>query len=137
MLNLTVSYFDKSVVSFSKSTLSSMQASICSLLAVRQEECHTRYLGLPSFMPRNRGGHLHFIQDCIWSHLQGWKGKLFSVGGKEVLLKSVIQAILCYSMNYFRLPKSLIHDIQMMMARFWWGGREDERRLHWVSWKHM
>lgn len=54
-----------------------------------------------------------------------------------MLLKSVIQAIPCYTMNCFRLPKGLIHEIHQIMARFWWNGDEGNRKIHWVSWQKM
>lgn len=49
----------------------------------------------------------------------------------------MIQAIPTYMMSIFRLPDSLIADIQGMMARFWWGTTEDKRCMHWHSWVSM
>lgn len=103
--------FDKSIISFSPSTDPGMQEDVRKVFQVQFALCHRQYLGLPSFMPRNRTNTLSFIKDRIWRHIHGWKGKLFSVGGREVLLKSIVQAILCYTMNCFRLQKKLLQDI--------------------------
>ncbi|KAK0592975.1 hypothetical protein LWI29_028449 [Acer saccharum] len=77
------------------------------------------------------------IRDRIWGKIKGWQSKLFSAGGKEVLLKAVVQAIPAYSMSLFRLPKGLVHDIHRLCTRFWWGSSDDARKTHWGSWQKL
>lgn len=55
--------FDKSVISFSQPTPSCLQLRISSLLRVKREDYHALYLGLPTFIPRNRRGHFRFVND--------------------------------------------------------------------------
>ncbi|KAF5469111.1 hypothetical protein F2P56_013207 [Juglans regia] len=40
-------------------------------------------------------------------------------------------------MGVFKLPWSLLKDINKVMRNFWWGQVEEERKIHWVSWKTM
>jgi hypothetical protein len=77
------------------------------------------------------------IKDWIWQCINGWKEKFLSHAGKEILLKSVIQAIPTYTMSVFRLPKTLCRDINSMMGRFWWGHKENDRKMSWMSWKGL
>ncbi|KAL5799332.1 hypothetical protein ACOSQ3_032388 [Xanthoceras sorbifolium] len=74
------------------------------------------------------------IKDMIWARLNGWQGKLFSVAGKEFLIKAVIQSIPLYSMSLFKFPKSLVKDLHRICASFWWGSGSGSRKLHWASW---
>ena len=71
----------------------------------------------------------------MWGKLQGWKGKLLSQAGKEVLLKAVVQAIPTFAMSCFHLSIGLCQDIEMLVRRFWWGQRRDRRKIHWKKWK--
>ena len=73
----------------------------------------------------------------MWKKLQGWKEKLLSQVGREVLIKSVIQAIPTYSMSCFKLPKGLIKNIEAMIRKFWWGYSGDSRKVHWVKWEKL
>ena len=68
---------------------------------------------------------------------QGLVGKILSVGGKEVLIKSVAQAIRVYSMSCFKLPRGLCEHINSLIRKFWWGSKEGKRKPSWVSWSTM
>jgi hypothetical protein len=51
------------------------------------------------------------------------------MGGKEILLKAIIQAIWIFAMGVFKIPK--LNDA---MDRFWWGDSDEQRRMHWFAW---
>jgi hypothetical protein len=53
------------------------------------------------------------------------------------MLKAVIQAILIYSMSVFLLPKTLCHDINSMMSKFWWEHKENDTKMVWMSWERL
>lgn len=48
--------------------------------------------------------------------------------------KAVITTILTYVMVLFRLPKRWCEDIAKLIARFWWNGRDERKKIHWVRW---
>ncbi|KAL5564541.1 hypothetical protein UlMin_027705 [Ulmus minor] len=90
--------FDKSALSFSPNTDTITKEGICHLFGVLQVVSHDLYLGLPTFSMRNKRLQFGYLRDRVVKKLQGWKEKFYSQGGKEVLLKSVIQAIPTYTM---------------------------------------
>jgi hypothetical protein len=57
--------------------------------------------------------------------------------GKEILIKSVIQAIPTYSMALFKLTHGLCQHITSLIRGFWWGSRKGERKTAWVSWESL
>ena len=59
------------------------------------------YLGLPTLIGRRKYDTFSFIKERVWRKLQGWKGKLLSRVGKEVLIKAMAQSIPTYTMGVF------------------------------------
>ena len=55
--------------------------------------------------------------------------------GREVLLKSVIQAIPTFTMGCFKLPLGLCNEIEALIKKKFWGHRGDRRKIHWVKWE--
>lgn len=81
-------------------------------------ESHECYLGLPAFVGRS-------------------KKRVFDGGNGEILIKAVAHATSTYVMKVFKIPQNLCMTIQPMIARFWWGGKHEEHRIHWISWDRM
>ena len=95
------------------------------------------YLGLPTLLGRAKYHSFAYLKDRVWKKLQGWKGKLLSKAGKEVLIKAVAQSIPTYTMGVFQLPKKLCDELDAMCARFWWGQEGEERKINWTSWSKL
>ncbi|KAK3221861.1 hypothetical protein Dsin_008886 [Dipteronia sinensis] len=77
------------------------------------------------------------IVDKVWGRIKGWGEKLLSIGGKEILIEAVVQSIPTYAMSLFRLPKSLITDIQRLTTRFWSGSNSNSQKIHWSTWSRL
>lgn len=60
-----------------------------------------------------------------------------SQAGRLVLIQSVLQAIPIYFMGCVLLPKSFLHELNMIMANFWWGGTSSIHKMHWKSWDFL
>ena len=78
-----------------------------------------------------------YLKERVWQKLQGWKEKILSHAGREVLIKSVIQAIPTNTMSYFKLPKGLIKEFEVLIRKFWWGYTGDNKKVHWVKWDRL
>ena len=127
---------EKTTLFFSKNTEESSKVAIQVALQVLAICHYNKYLGLPSFVGRNWMACFTKIKERIWARMQGWKEKLLSQAGKEVMLKVVVQSILVYSMNVFKLPVGLCKDIEAMIRKFWWGNGET-KKIHWVKWSSL
>jgi hypothetical protein len=109
---------NKTTIFFSKSTPQSVQQRIQTKLEVPVIKHYEKYLGLPSFIGRAKYTSFAKIKERVWSKLKGWKAKLISQAGREVLIKSVAQAIPSFAMSCFRLPARLCSEIEVLIRKF-------------------
>lgn len=124
---------DKSSVMFSRNARASDKQPLMTALELSVEARNEKYLGLPVYMGKSKEKTFAYLKDRVWKKLQGWKEKLLSKAGKEILIKAVAQPIPSYAMSSFDLTKTLCDAISSMMCRFWWAQQEDEKKLHWLS----
>lgn len=61
----------------------------------------------------------------------------YFLGGKEILIKSVVQGIPTFAMACFLLPKNLCDKLDTLTRSFWWKGNPDDRKICWVSWDNL
>ena len=90
---------------------------------------HKKYLGLLSLVGRNKRNTFNAVKEKLATKLAGWKEKLLSKAGKEILIKTIAQAIPTYTMSCFKIPNSLCDDLTCMIRNFWWGQKQDERKM--------
>ena len=128
---------DKSSVFFSPNTPSAAKDEILNILGPMQDSWHKKYLGLPSLIGKSKTQVFAEIKERVGKKLAGWKEKLLSIGGREIPIKAMAQAVPTYTMSCFQLPKTLCDNLKRMMRNFWWGQRNQESKIAWVSWKKM
>jgi ribonuclease HI len=78
-----------------------------------------------------------FIKDRVWKRINSWRGRALSRAGKEIMIKSVLQAIPSYVMSVYLLPDSTIRDIERMMNSYWWGGGANNKGIRWLAWDRL
>ncbi|KAJ9135548.1 hypothetical protein P3X46_032719 [Hevea brasiliensis] len=91
--------FDKSTLIFSRNTHGAVKSNKTAILNIKNISSHDCFLGLPSTFPRSKKVAFALIKERIQRKIAGWKEKNLSQGGKEVLIKTVTQAIPVYAMS--------------------------------------
>jgi hypothetical protein len=84
-----------------------VKQTVLGVLGIPRESRNERYLGLPVHLGASKSKEFEYLKEKIWQHIQGWKEKILSKAGKEILIKAVAQAIPTYAMSCFNLTKSL------------------------------
>jgi hypothetical protein len=82
------------------------------------EAISDRYLGLPAMIDIDRSDCFVYLLERIIARLCGWKGKLFSMGAKEILIKAILQAIPVFAMEVFKITKKLLKKLTDAIASF-------------------
>lgn len=68
---------------------------------------------------RNKTSFFNEIKLKIINKISNWQAKVFSCGGKEILIEEVAQAVPTYAMSVFKLPPGLCEDMQKAIVGFW------------------
>lgn len=103
----------------------------------RTVESYSKYLGLPTLIGRSKSQVFQIIFEKMMTRIKGWKETFLSKARREILIKSVIQVIPSFAMSCFLFSKSLCEEFEKAAARFYWGSRGEERKIHWASWAKL
>lgn len=110
--------FAKSSIFFSKNINPVRKRLIEDLLQILGMKDNDKYMGLPSFWGRSKKEALSFLLQRISKKLGGWKQSFLSVAVREVLMKTMIQAISTYAMACFKLLISFCNKILPFIRTF-------------------
>jgi hypothetical protein len=124
-------------VFFSRNLSIAAQEDLSRIMGVMHVIGTGSYLGLPSMIGRKKKGVFAYLKDIIWKRVNSWRGRALSRARKEVMIKSVLQAIPSYVMSVYLLPESTIREIERMMNSFWWGGGANNKGIRWLAWDQM
>ncbi|KAM2552223.1 hypothetical protein TB2_016639 [Malus domestica] len=100
--------FQKSSVYFGANIPKRVSAELANILRVKVVRDPGAYLGVPTIWGRSKKRGLAYIKEKIMGKVQGWKHKLLSTAGREVLVKAVVQAIPAYPMYIFKFPARVL-----------------------------
>ncbi|KAE8687139.1 hypothetical protein F3Y22_tig00111022pilonHSYRG00109 [Hibiscus syriacus] len=126
--------YEKSSIFFSPNTPSVNRGSFLSELGVVEAPEPGNYLGLPLVVGKGKRAAFNFIKDRTERRIQGWTKRLLSFGGREVFIKSVVQALPACAMTCYLLPEGVIEDIKSQARSYWWSGKHNSRGWAMVAW---
>lgn len=82
---------------------------------------------------RKKKAIFSYLGDRLWRKIHNWSSKHLSEERKEVLIKSLDQAIPTYCMSTFLLPSSLGEETEPIMNSFWWGPSNNSNKgIKWM-----
>ena len=82
------------------------------------EDCET-YLDLPMVGGKSKVDTFKGLQEKITKKVMGgWKKKFISKAGREILIKTVAQAIPTYTMGIFKIPKVLRDMLNSTLTKY-------------------
>jgi hypothetical protein len=95
-----------------------------------------KYLGLSLHWKKPSHRVWKHLIDKINNKLPTWKGKFLSLGGRLVLLNSVISAISLYYFTLFKISVWVFHKIDQIRKLFLWSGSDIlKTKCYLVKWE--
>jgi hypothetical protein len=74
------------------------------------------------------------IEERFQKKLCGWKGKLLSVGGRLVLINSVLTSLTLYMLSFLEVPRGVLKKLDYYRSRFFWQCDEHKKKYRLTKW---
>ena len=79
----------------------------------------------------------HWLIKKIESRIRKWKYRLLSLGGRLILVNSVLMVLAVYWLSLARIPIYIITHLQLTIFNFLWGNNKGNHRAHLVDWQTL
>lgn len=73
------------------------------------------------------------VEKCE-KRLANWKSQYLSIGGRLILINSVLDAMPTYMMSLFPIPHGVIERLNKLRRNFLWEGNSETKKFHLVKW---
>jgi hypothetical protein len=109
----------------------------CNFLNCKRGAIPFSYLGLPVGASPRRCATWDPLIEHIRKRLRSWGNRHVSLGGRIVLINSVLNAIPIFYLSFMKIPASVVKKIVRIQRDFLWGGLKGDTKICWVSWKEV
>jgi hypothetical protein len=81
--------------------------------------------------------------DWLWlekqfeKRIMSWNHKWLTLGGRFILVKSVLESISVYWMSLAKIPKCVLNNIRRIIFSFLWSGKKEKECMHLTRWKKI
>jgi hypothetical protein len=104
------------------------------LFGCNEGEFPIRYLGIPIYFRRLTNVEWKIVEERLQLRLSSWKRKLLSIGGRLVLINSVLSNMVLYMLSFFLLPKGVLNRLDFFRSRFFWQGDSEKKQYRLANW---
>ncbi|KEH40277.1 hypothetical protein MTR_1g026690 [Medicago truncatula] len=109
----------------------------CDFLNCSRGNIPFMYLGLPVGANHGRAITWDHLVGHLNKRLNSWGNRYISLGGRIVLLNSVLNAIPIYYLSFMKMSVKVWRKIVRIQRDFLWGGVEGGRKIAWVKWSKV
>lgn len=116
----------------------SLASSLANQLGCKLTALPITYLGVPLHWKTLRVSDWMPLVDKIENKLQTWKGSLLSLGGRVILLNSVLSSIPLYWLSIYKMPVTIKNIIDIIRKKILWAGcSSTKKKYHLISWRFV
>ena len=125
--------FDKSEI-FCFGQAKEMEQQYSQLFGCQSGKYLFRYLGIPMHFRKLSNADWRIIEEKFEKKLSSWKGKHMSVGGRLVLINSVLTSLTIFMLSFFEVPKGVLEKLDYYRSRFFWQSDEHKKKYRLAKW---
>ena len=107
------------------------------ILGFQRQAFPVRYLGCPLYVGRRKKVYFTDMYNAVVARILSWKNQLLSVGGRIVLVQSVLASMPIHLLVAASPPQGVMGAVERLFADFLWGPSDGGSKLHWIGWKDI
>ncbi|KAJ3680345.1 hypothetical protein LUZ60_016623 [Juncus effusus] len=85
-----------------------------------------RYLGYPLSPKIQNREVFHIVIEKFQRRLEGWQSELLSIGGRVILINSVLSSLPVYLFTAFKFLKWVLKEMERIRQKFLWKGSKEQ-----------
>lgn len=125
--------FTKSKIYFSTNTTIAEKSFVLTSFKMREGILFGKYLCFPLFVNKSTSCNFQYILNNFKAMLWGWKTNILSIVGRTTLIKSTLNSLPNYVMQYIKIPSQVILRMNRYQRKFLWGIIEHKKKIHLIN----
>jgi hypothetical protein len=93
-----------------------------------------KYLGITMQVTKLKNADWNILLERIEKKLSSWKGKHLLVGGRLVLINSVLTSLPMFMMYFFEIPRVILRKLDYLRSRFFWQADSQKKKYRLAKW---
>nr|XP_027109303.1 uncharacterized protein LOC113729178 [Coffea arabica] len=93
--------------------------------------------GCPLYVGRRKKVYYADTCNAVAARILSWKNQILSVGGRVVLIKSVLSSMPIHLLAAASPPKGILMALEKLFTNFLWGSSDSEDKFHWMRWEDL
>ena len=111
-----------------------MELQYAQLFGCQSGQYPFRYLGILMHFRKLSNSDWHLIVERFEKRLSSWEGKHLSVGGRLVLINSILTSLAMYMLSFFEIPREVLEKLEYLRSRFFWQSDEEKKKYRLAKW---
>ena len=74
------------------------------------------------------------MEERFQKKLSGWKDKMLSIGGRLVLINSVLSNLSMFMLSFFEVPRGVLKRLDYYRSRFFWQSDGHKKKYRLTKW---
>jgi len=69
------------------------------------------------------------VEERFQKRLNCWRSKMLSVGGRLVLINSILSSLPMFMLSFFEVPRGVLKKLDYFRSQFFWQNDEHKKKI--------